>query len=119
MIQDLTDLALNKIPIRLGSLINSVEIIKKSNKYMICIQCRKEVYGGWIDFIYNEKTYSLYYIVSYKKKKWNINDNIYITRLASSDPHRIHFNNEYYYKLDNIDRSDLTEESVCVNEKII
>ena len=86
---------------------------------MICIQCRKEVYGGWIDFIYNEKTYSLYFIVSCKEKKWNINDNIYIGRLVSSDPHRIHFNNEYYYRLDNIDRSDLTEESVCVNEKII
>ena len=119
MIQDLTDLALNKIPIRLGSLINSVEVLKKSNKYRVCIECKEKIYGGWIDFIYNEKTYTLYFVVSYEKKKWDINDNIYIARLISSDPHRIYFNNEYYYNLDHIDRLDLTEDSICVNEKII
>ena len=119
MIQDLTDLALNEIPIRLGSLINSVEVLKKSNKYMICIECKEKIYGGWIDFIYNEKTYTLYYIVSYEKKEWNINDNIYIVRLVSTDPHRIYFNNEYYYNLDHIDRLDLNEISVCINKKII
>ena len=42
MIQDLTDLALNKIPIRLGSLINSVEVLKKSNKYRVYIECEEK-----------------------------------------------------------------------------
>ena len=45
MIQDLTDLALNKIPIRLGSLINSVEVLKKPNKYRVCIECEEKIYG--------------------------------------------------------------------------
>ena len=64
MIENIIELAENKVPITLKSLKNTFEIISESNKYDTFIAFRGSITGGWIRVKHNEKKYAIFFISS-------------------------------------------------------
>ena len=64
MIENIIELAENKVPITLKSLKNTFEIISESDKYDTFIAFRGSITGGWIRVKYDEKKYAIFFISS-------------------------------------------------------
>ena len=64
MIENIIELAENKVPITLKSLKNTFEIISESDKYDTFVAFRGSITGGWIRVKYNEKKYAIFFISS-------------------------------------------------------
>ena len=64
MLENIIELAENKVPITLKSLKNTFKIISESNKYDTFVAFRGSITGGWIRVKYNEKKYAIFFISS-------------------------------------------------------
>lgn len=126
MLEYLVDLAANQTPINLGSLINSVNLAKKSKNYKEIeypnyILDKNKSVRGWIDFRdENSKdiVYTLYF-VAFNKKDLEIddNDNVYIVRIACGLFDCVYYNNTYYISW-YFDERKTKDYSIVVNERI-
>lgn len=127
MLEYLIELAVNHTPINLGSLINSVNLAKKSKQYKeikypnYTLDNNKSV-RGWIDFRdenAEDIIYTVYFVVFDKKDlKIDDNDNIYIVRIACGIFNCIYYNNIYYINR-NFDERKTKDYSIIENVNIV
>lgn len=126
MLEYLVDLAANQTPINLGSLINSVNLDRKSKQYKeieypnYTLDNNKSI-RGWIDFRdENDENivYTLYFVALNKEDlKIDDNDNVYIVRIACGLFDCVYYNNTYYINW-HFDERKTKDYSIVVNEKI-
>lgn len=126
MLEYLVDLAANQTPINLGSLINSVNLDRKSKQYKeieypnYTLDNNKSI-RGWIDFRdENDENivYTLYFVALNKEDlKIDDNDNVYIVRIACGLFDCVYYNNTYYISW-HFDERKTKDYSIVVNEKI-
>lgn len=126
MLEYLVDLAANQTPINLGSLINSVNLDRKSKQYKeieypnYTLDNNKSI-RGWIDFRdENDENivYTLYFVALNKEDlKIDDNDNVYIVRIACGLFDCVYYNNTYYISW-YFDERKTKDYSIVVNEKI-
>lgn len=126
MLEYLIDLAANQTPINLGSLINSVNLDRKSKQYKeieypnYTLDNNKSI-RGWIDFRdENDENivYTLYFVALNKEDlKIDDNDNVYIVRIACGLFDCVYYNNTYYINW-HFDERKTKDYSIVVNEKI-
>lgn len=126
MLEYLIDLAANQTPINLGSLINSVNLDRKSKQYKeieypnYTLDNNKSI-RGWIDFRdENDENivYTLYFVALNKEDlKIDDNDNVYIVRIACGLFDCVYYNNTYYISW-YFDERKTKDYSIVVNEKI-
>lgn len=129
ILEYLIDLAANQTPINLGSLINSVILVKKSKNYKEIeypnyILDKNKSVRGWIDFRdENDESediiYTLYFVAFNKKDlKIDDNDNIYIVRIACGSFDCIYYNNIHYINR-NFDKRKTKDYSIIENVNIV
>ncbi len=126
MLEYLVDLAANQTPINLGSLINSVNLDRKSKQYKeieypnYTLDNNKSI-RGWIDFRdENDENivYTLYFVALNKEDlKIDDNDNVYIVRIACGLFDCVYYNNTYYISW-YFDERKTKDYSIVVNERI-
>lgn len=126
MLEYLIDLAANQTPINLGSLINSVNLDRKSKQYKeieypnYTLDNNKSI-RGWIDFRdENDENivYTLYFVALNKEDlKIDDNDNVYIVRIACGLFDCVYYNNTYYISW-YFDERKTKDYSIVVNERI-
>ena len=126
MLEYLIDLAANQTPINLGSLINSVNLDRKSKQYKeieypnYTLDNNKSI-RGWIDFRdENDENivYTLYFVALNKEDlKIDDNDNVYIVRIACGLFDCVYYNNTYYINW-HFDERKTKDYSIVVNERI-
>ena len=64
MIENIIELAANKVPVTLRSLKNSFETLSESNEYSTFLAFRGSVAGGWIKIEYKGEKYTIFFISS-------------------------------------------------------
>ena len=64
MIENIIELAANKVPVTLRSLKNSFETLSESSEYSTFLAFRGSITGGWIKVKYNGKKYTIFFISS-------------------------------------------------------
>ena len=64
MIENIIELAANKVPVTLRSLKNSFETLSESNEYSTFLAFRGSVAGGWIKIEYKGDKYTIFFISS-------------------------------------------------------
>ena len=62
MIENIIELAANKVPVTLRSLKNSFETLSESNEYNTFLAFRGSVAGGWIKIEYKGDKYTIFFI---------------------------------------------------------
>ena len=62
MLENIIELAANKVPITLKSLKNSFNVMLESNEYEGFLAFKGPIAGGWIKVNYNEKRYIIFFI---------------------------------------------------------
>lgn len=127
MLEYLIELAINHTPINLGSLINSINLDKKSKQYKE-IEYPNYTFNkdksirGWIDFRDENDEDIIYtlYFVAFNKKDLKIddNDNVYIVRIACGLFDCIYYNNIYYIDW-NFDKRKTKDYSIIENVNIV
>ena len=127
ILEYLIDLAANQTPINLGSLINSVNLAKKSKNYKeieypnYTLDKNKSV-RGWIDFRDENDEDIIYtlHFVAFNKEDLKIDnsDNVYIVRIACGLFDCVYYNNTYYINR-YFDRRKTKDYSIIENVDII
>ena len=64
MIENIIELAANKVPVTLRSLKNSFDTLSESNEYSTFLAFRGSVAGGWIKTEYKGDKYTIFFISS-------------------------------------------------------
>ena len=64
MIENIIELAANKVPVTLRSLKNSFDTLSESNEYSTFLAFRGSIAGGWIKIEYKGNEYTIFFISS-------------------------------------------------------